>query len=110
MNPVFSLRPDCQSILEVSRRNLTWNDMIIQKIVNSVLFAIKALSWSSRISANAASVGAKTVKGPSPFKASTSPADCNAVTWVVKLALAIAISTIFFPPGAYLVNGLRKTL
>jgi hypothetical protein len=45
--------------------------------------------------AKAASVGAKTVKGPLPLKVSTRPAALTAATNVLKLPAATAVSTIF---------------
>jgi hypothetical protein len=60
--------------------------------------------------ANASSVGAKTVKGPSPRSVSSRPAAWTAVTSVVKSPAAMAVSTmssvavawvpIVVPPGA----------
>ena len=44
--------------------------------------------------AKASSVGAKTVKGPSPDNASTKPAASRAATRVVKLPASTATSTI----------------
>jgi hypothetical protein len=56
------------------------------------------LSRSSTVpagsAAKASSVGAKTVKGPSPFSVSTSPAASTAATSVPKLPAPTAVSTI----------------
>ena len=46
--------------------------------------------------ANASSVGAKTVKGPVPFKTSTRPAACTAATRVPNWPADIAVSTMSF--------------
>ena len=45
--------------------------------------------------AKAASVGAKTVKGPGDWSASTSPAAVTAATSVLKFSFPTAISTMF---------------
>ena len=51
--------------------------------------------------ANASSVGANTVNGPSPFKVSTRPAACTAATNVVKDPAPTAVSTMSceWPPA-----------
>ena len=46
--------------------------------------------------AKASSVGAKTVKGPSPLSVSTRPAAFTAATSVLKLPAATAVSTMSF--------------
>jgi hypothetical protein len=46
--------------------------------------------------AKASSVGAKTVKGPSPCKVSTNPASVSAVANVLKVPASNAIDTISF--------------
>src|SRR5512141_893051 len=51
--------------------------------------------------ANAASVGAKTVKGPAPLSVSTSPAAVAACSSVLKLPAAVAVWTMS-PAGAAL--------
>ena len=51
---------------------------------------------SAGILAKAASVGAKTVKGPLPLRVSTRPAAFTAVTRVLKEPASMAVSTIFF--------------
>src|SRR5271166_2576197 len=43
--------------------------------------------------ANASSVGAKTVKGPLPFRVSTRPAACRAAARVLNEPAATAVST-----------------
>jgi len=54
----------------------------------------KASTVPSGSLAKASSVGAKTVKGPSPLRASTKPAACKAAAKVVKRPSATAVSTI----------------
>src|SRR6056297_1360266 len=53
----------------------------------------KLATVPSGSAANASSVGAKTVNGPSPFRASTSPAAFTAATRVLKSSAATAVST-----------------
>src|SRR5271165_2272898 len=47
--------------------------------------------------AKASSAGANTVKGPGPFRVSTSPAALTAATSVVKFPAATAVSTMSSP-------------
>src|ERR1700687_943755 len=50
--------------------------------------------------ANASSVGAKTVKGPLPFRVSTRPAACSAAVKVLNEPAATAVSTMSLVGGA----------
>lgn len=54
--------------------------------------------------ANAASVGAKTVNGPFPFKVSTRSAAFTAATRVLRFGLPTATSTISFAEAACALN------
>ncbi len=54
---------------------------------------MSASSWPAGSRANAWSVGANTVNGPAPFRVSTRPACCSALTSVVRFLAAIAVST-----------------
>src|SRR5690606_15413646 len=62
--------------------------------VSAALSFSRAFSLSWGILAKASSVGAKTVNGPGPFKVSTSPAACTAVTKVLNDPADLAVSTI----------------
>jgi len=60
--------------------------------------------------ANASSVGAKTVKGPVPFKTSTRPAACTAATRVPNWPADIAVSTMSFALALTAVKARGRTI
>mmetsp|Transcript_11331 Transcript_11331/g.16304 ORF Transcript_11331/g.16304 Transcript_11331/m.16304 type:complete len:109 (+) Transcript_11331:478-804(+) len=77
---------------------LPGNNVVLENILKSadIFGEEKRVKRSSR-ERGAALVGAKTVKGPSPERASTRPAAFNAATNVANSGLApTAISTMFF--------------
>ena len=72
----------------------------IEKIVKKIFLNFNLSKKHSKLCAKylvkAELVGANTVKGPSPFKASTNPAAFTAATKVEKSLLEAAIPTIDF--------------